>query len=170
VRGPDGLTRVAALYGVKGKENAWINSFLSERVQKVRWGKTLSTARKVPWGTPQGSCLSPLPFLIYTADLDEYLEVVEAYSYADNTTTFASGKEEQEVRPNLEKDAVNLLKYMSANRLVANADKTQFTIANGCADGGPIRVGDADIRRAEELSCLACVWIRPWVFLSTWRR
>jgi hypothetical protein len=54
----------------------------------------------------------------------------------------------------LEKDAVNLLKYMSANLLVANADKTQFMIANGCADGGPIRVGDADIRRAEEIELL----------------
>jgi hypothetical protein len=140
---------------MKGKENAWINSFLSERVQKVRWGKTLSTARKVLWGTPQGSCLSPLLFLIPpTADLDEYLEVVEAYSYADDTTTFASGKDEQEVQHNLEKDAVNLLKYMSANLLVANADKTQFMIVNGRVDGGPIRIGDADILRAEEIELL----------------
>jgi hypothetical protein len=43
---------------------------------------------------------------------------------------------------------------MSANLLVANADKTQFMISNGCADGGPIRVGEADIRRAEEIELL----------------
>jgi hypothetical protein len=48
----DILLKKLDIYGVKGKENAWINSFLSERVQKVRWRKTLSTARKVLWGTP----------------------------------------------------------------------------------------------------------------------
>jgi hypothetical protein len=46
--------------------------------------------------------VSPSLFLIYTADLDKYLEVVEAYSYIDDTTTFASGKDEQEVQHNLE--------------------------------------------------------------------
>jgi hypothetical protein len=48
----DILLKKLDIYGVKGKENAWINSFVSERVQKVGWRKTLSTARKVLWGTP----------------------------------------------------------------------------------------------------------------------
>ena len=49
----DILLKKLDIYGVKGKENAWINSFLSERVQKVRWGKTLSTARKAHGGVDQ---------------------------------------------------------------------------------------------------------------------
>jgi hypothetical protein len=68
-----------------------------------------------PWATIT-ICLSPLLFLKFTADLEEYLEVALAYMYADDTTTLAAGTEE-EGRLALEKDTVNLLHYISANLL-----------------------------------------------------
>jgi hypothetical protein len=83
----DLLMRKMEVYGVTEKESSWIWSFLSDRTQRIRWGKSLSSPRAVPFGTPQGSCLSPLLFLIYTADLEEYLKKECANSYADGTTT-----------------------------------------------------------------------------------
>jgi hypothetical protein len=50
--------------------------------------------------------------------------------------------------------AANLLKYMSANLLVVNPDKTQFLIAGGEKGGGPIRVGIALIERSDEIVLL----------------
>jgi hypothetical protein len=150
----DLLMRKMEVYGVTEKESSWIWSFLSDRTQRIRWGKSLSSPRAVPFGTPQGSCLSPLLFLIYTADLEEYLKKECANSYADDTTTFIHGKKEQDVRRELEEDAVNLLDYMAANLLVANPDKTQFMVVNGRKDGGPIKVGNTDIVRSEEVELL----------------
>jgi hypothetical protein len=34
-------------------------------------------------------------FFLYNADLEEYLEVVQASSYADDTVTFTFGEEEE---------------------------------------------------------------------------
>jgi hypothetical protein len=51
-------------------------------------------------------------------------------------------------------DSVNLLKYISANLLVANPDKTQFLIAGGEKGGRSIRVGSALIERSDDIELL----------------
>ena len=38
-------------------------------------------------GVPQGGVLSPLMFVLYVSDLDEWLAWSTATTYADNTTT-----------------------------------------------------------------------------------
>jgi hypothetical protein len=43
----------------------WINSFLENRVQQVQVGRTLSLARHIGVGVPQGRVISPLMFLLY---------------------------------------------------------------------------------------------------------
>jgi hypothetical protein len=45
--------------------------------------------------SPQGSWVNPLLFFLYNADLEEYLEVVQASIYADDTVTFTFGEEEE---------------------------------------------------------------------------
>lgn len=71
-------------YGIEGKVLNWIDSFLTDRRQKVlvngsesRWAKVLS-------GVPQGSVLGPILFVCYINDMPDTISSL-IYMYADDT-------------------------------------------------------------------------------------
>ena len=49
-------------------------------------GEILSGNHTVNYGTPQGSCLGPLIFLIFVNDMQLHLTDVESVQFADDTT------------------------------------------------------------------------------------
>ena len=97
----DLLWREGLLYklrkkGITGNTFAWIADFMSKRTMQVRVGATLSTVKEVEMGTPQGSVLSPLLFLLMVSDFPEtvgikphYLRMMEQYGrQAEKSTCF----------------------------------------------------------------------------------
>ena len=58
------------------------------------------------------------------SDLEDWLEFAKALTYADDTSTSVSASTIEKVIRRLEIDAINVLKLMSSNGLVANAKKT----------------------------------------------
>ncbi|KAL0154227.1 hypothetical protein M9458_050481, partial [Cirrhinus mrigala] len=64
----------------------WITSFLTDRQQLVRLGKSMSSSRTTNTGAPQGCVLSPLLFSLYTNDCTSKDPSVKLLKFADDTT------------------------------------------------------------------------------------
>ena len=59
-----GLIHKMEEHGIEGRIKSWITDFLTNRKIKVRLGNTLSKEYVLENGTPQGSVLSPILFLL----------------------------------------------------------------------------------------------------------
>ena len=114
------------LYGFDDLAVTWFKSFLTNRTQIVKIGNCLSSPVNLTSGVPQGGILSPLLYIIYVADIQDWLEFASAITYADDTSTSVSHADLNEVKRRLEIDAVNILKFMASNGLVANPKKTSL--------------------------------------------
>ena len=80
------LTKLKA-YGVHGSVHAWINSFLSQRKQRVVVNGAYSQWNYETSGIPQGSVLGPTLFIIYFNDLPETVESM-VHIFADDTKIY----------------------------------------------------------------------------------
>ena len=85
------LNRLCTEFGVSEKVLEWFASYLSNRSQKVTVDGVLSDRFGIDFGVPQGSCLGPLLFIIYSSKLfnivNEHLPNVHAH--ADDTIYLA---------------------------------------------------------------------------------
>ena len=126
----EGACEKLKIYGLKERSIQWIRSFLTQRSQRVKIGNAISSSRSVSTGVPQGGVLSPLVFVLFVADLEEWLEHSSAPTYADDTTTGTHGWSVQETLKLMEIDAENVLRFMASNGLVANSNKTAFLLLN----------------------------------------
>ena len=124
------LCKKLEIYGFDQNAVKWFNSYLTNRSQRVKIGNKTSSSRKLMSGVPQGGVLSPLVFVMYVSDLEDWLDGSDSITYADDTTTFTSGPDLGEIISRMEKDAENVLKYMASNGLIANPNKTSLLFLN----------------------------------------
>ena len=78
------LLKKLEAYGIRGKILQWLNTFLTNRSQRVRIGNHLSEEVKVMSGVPQGSVLGPLLFIIFMIDFTDGAQHVNIASFADD--------------------------------------------------------------------------------------
>ena len=82
------LTKLHA-YGIDGNILKWIESFLSNRSQRVRVNGNYSKYAPVSSGIPQGSILGPLLFIIFINDLPDGIKSI-CKIFADDTKLYNS--------------------------------------------------------------------------------
>ena len=122
------LCEKLSIYGLTHRSIAWFQSFLTMRQQRVQVGNEFSQPETISIGCPQGSLLSPLVFLIYIADLDQWVKNVNVRGYADDTISSISDTSEEIIIKKLEEDAGLILQFMASNFLSANPQKTGFLL------------------------------------------
>ena len=121
-------------YGIRGVCLKWFESYLSGRSLNVKCvpsstGKIeRSETFQINVGTPQGSCLGPLLFLIFCNDLHIHLELCSSILFADDTTIYKSHSNLNFLKWSIEEDLKIVSDWLRANKLTLNLSKTVFML------------------------------------------
>ena len=117
-------------YGLRGCCLDWFKSYLSGRKLSVccktadTGSVNTSSQYNVNYGTPQGSVLGPLIFLIFCNDLHLHLVFLSCIQFADDTTLYISHANLGYIRFCLEHDLSTLQDWFLANKLTLNINKS----------------------------------------------
>ena len=159
-------------YGIRGKTLEWYENYLSNRNMTVKCATSsiqtiYSDVFAVEYGAPQGSCLGPLLFSIFTNDISKHLTYTKCILFADDTTIYMSHKNENFLNWCIEEDLKIISDWFKANLLTLNLDKTvcmmfrpkKFTGCNRTAfAGGNICVDGIAVPEVKETKFLG-IWI-----------
>ena len=85
---------------------------------------TTSKTESVQYGTPQGSCLGPLIFLIFYNDLNLHLTFLSCIQFADDTTLYLSNCNLHYIQHCANLDLLTRQDWFYANKLTLNIEKS----------------------------------------------
>lgn len=109
-------------FGIQGRALSWIESFLTNRTQKVCVNGELSDKFKVLSGVPQGTVTGPLLFILYLAPLLTLPLSSQISSFADDTKLKHSSKIYAK-SDLLEADLQNVYQWCRENEMELNSNK-----------------------------------------------
>ena len=120
-----------SMLGLEGTALEWFNSYY----QRISVRGCQLERFNVNCGFPQGSCLSPLLFTIYTRSLFDIIKnhLPDVHCYADDTQFYVSFSPKDELGPDdalaaMERCDEEIRRWMMRNRLMMNNDKTEFLL------------------------------------------
>ena len=115
-------------YGVRGTALNWFSSYLTDRKQYVSVNGHTSDHLKITCGVPQGSVLGPLLFLIYINDLPNVSKFLTFFLFADDTNIYFKSHDLIHLQKIMNRELRKVKKWLDANCLALNIDKTNFVI------------------------------------------
>ena len=123
------LLKKLEIYGIRGTALSWFHSYLKNRTIRVKVHSpigqtTYSEQYEMTYGTPQGSCLGPLLFLVFINDLPNTVIHGLSLLFADDTTLLHSHSNLKYLKWTVEDDLNRLMDWFRANKLTLNLDKT----------------------------------------------
>ena len=129
------LDRLHSSFGISGPVLSWFSSYLNNRSQFISLNGATSKLFNLQYSVPQGSCPGPLLFVIYASKLFSVLEhhLPDVHAYADDTQLYISfkpdsGAEQSKALTALENGIDDIKRWMLADKLKLNDDKTDFII------------------------------------------
>ena len=152
-------------YGLRGPCLEWFKSYLTNRSLQTKCmdhqgNEILSDKKHCDFGTPQGSCMGPLLFLIFCNDLHLNLNFLSSIQFADDTTLYISHKNQNYMKFCLVTDLEAIEDWFRANKLTLNLDKTVLMYF-GLGRNKPlcgIEVGNIKLKVATSTKFLG-IWI-----------
>ena len=124
----DILLRKLQYYGVRGTTLAWFRSYLDQRRQYVSYLGIQSNTMVMSFGVPQGSVVGPLLFILYSNDTPNSLIHCKTILFADDTTVYIAGDNQQALYDQVNTDLKNLTDWFRANQLSVNPSKTKYIL------------------------------------------
>ena len=112
-------------YGIKGNLLRWLESYISNREQRVIIKETISLKGNLKAGVPQGSILDPLLFLIFINDIaDDMLGLCRMF--ADDTSDGERSLEINHLRSMVNIDLNNITHWAKQWLVKLNPEKTEI--------------------------------------------
>ena len=86
------LTRLRSKLGLNGTALSWFCSYLSGRTQRISVQGAFSNVFYLRFGVPQGSCLGPILFNIYSSKIFDIVgrHLPKVHCYADDSQLYLS--------------------------------------------------------------------------------
>ena len=145
-------------YGIRGCALEWFRSYLSDGKQYVSVNGSNSNLLSITCGVPQGSVLGPLLFLIYINDLPNVSKKLTFYLFADDTNIYYESKDLFNLIKIVNKELRLVKKWLDANKLSLNIDKTNYIIFHSSSvnvpSGSDIKIGEKHIKRVKFVKLL----------------
>ena len=120
----DGLIHKLINLGIGGNMFHWIKNFLTNRTFQVRVGGEKSASRRIENGTPQGSVVSPLLFLIMINDLPKLKNGVSTAIFADDTAFWKSGHNLDNLIKSVQESLDSAIKWCRTWGFILSKEKT----------------------------------------------
>ena len=118
-------------YGFDKNALKLVNSYLSNRKQRVKINNKYSSWSEIIFGVPQSSILGPLLFNIFTCDMFYFLEDYGIANYADNSTPYNADKNVESVVNDLinEHSSSLLFRWLNDNYMKVNTGKNHLLVS-----------------------------------------
>ena len=151
-------------YRIRGPALNWFNSYLTGCSLRAKCYTETSNkpvySKQYPidYGMPQGSCLGPLLFLIFTNDLYRNISFCKCILFTDDTTIYLTHDNLKFLHDCMEIDLGHLNDWFSTNSLTLNLSKSRvmsFVYRKRAVD--PIKIGDVSLPEATEFKFLG-IW------------
>ena len=117
-------------YGFSFNAIKFIQSYLSERFQRVNTDNNFSEWCKILLGVPKGSILGPLSFNIFINDIFYFIQDAYICTFADDNSLYSIEDNFKEVKTMLKKNFELFQGWFYENHMVLNPGKYHYLIIN----------------------------------------
>ena len=135
----------------------FVQSYLSERFQRVNINNNFSEWCKILLGVPQVSILGPLLFNIFINDILYFIQDVYICNFADDNSLYSIEDNLKEVKTILKKNFELLQGWFYENHMVLNPGKCQYLIINKDIINESIELGEKILHAEAEQALLGII-------------